>query len=87
MKKDKAIVFGSTVRLKIFACLSKGPKTVNQLIKNCQLSQSAVSQHLKKLKILNLVSKEKKGREVLYFLKDKFLGKISQKLLVYLKNL
>lgn len=87
MKADKAIVFGSTTRLKLLTCLKDKPKSVGELIKNCGLSQSAVSQHLAKLKVLNLVRNTKKGRENYYQLSKKSLGEISQKLLVYLKNL
>lgn len=87
MKIDKAIIFGSSIRLKLLACLKEKPKNVSQLIRNCGLSQSAVSQHLAKLKSLGLVKSQKKGKEIYYQLTKKSLGAISQKLLVYLKNL
>ncbi|MCX7881410.1 MAG: metalloregulator ArsR/SmtB family transcription factor [Patescibacteria group bacterium] len=87
MKTDKAIVFGSSIRLKLLSCLKEKPKTVSQLIKTCGLSQSAVSQHLIKLKKFNLVINQKKGRKIYYQLSKKSLGKISQKLLVLLKNI
>lgn len=87
MKTDKAIIVGSTVRLKLLTCLKEKPKNVAQLIKNCGLTQSAVSQHLAKLKALKIVKCQKKGRQIYYQLSKKTLGEISQKLLVYLKNL
>lgn len=87
MKNDKALVFGSSTRLKLLTCLKEKPKNVSELIKNCGLSQSAVSQHLNKLKSLNLVKSQKKGKEIYYQLTKKSLGELSQKLLVYLKNL
>ncbi len=87
MKVDKALVFGSSARLKLLTCLKERPKNVSELIENCGLSQSAVSQHLAKLRYLNLVSYKKKGKEIYYKLSKKSLGQISQKLLVYLKNL
>lgn len=87
MKFDKAFIFGSTARLKLLSCLKEKSKTVSQLIKTCGLSQSAVSQHLAKLKTFDLVSCQKKGREIYYQLTKKSLGELSQKLLVYLKNL
>jgi len=87
MKVDKAIIFGSTPRLKLLTCLKNSPKNVSQLIKNCGLSQSAVSQHLAKLKSLNLITCEKKGKEVYYRLKKKSLSVIAQKLLVILKKI
>lgn len=87
MKVDKAIIFGSSARLKLLTCLKEKPKNVSDLIKNCGLSQSAVSQHLAKLRSLNLVNYQKKGKQIYYKLTKKSLGNISQKLLVYLKNL
>lgn len=87
MKSDKAIIFGSTTRLKILACLKEKSKTVSELIKTCGLSQSAVSQHLTKLRELKLVSCKKKGRESYYQLTQKSLGLLSYQLLVYLKKI
>lgn len=87
MKVDKAIIFGSTTRLKLLTCVKDKPKNVSELIKTCGLTQSAVSQHLAKLKSLKIIKSQKKGREVYYQLAKKSLGEISQKLLVYLKNL
>lgn len=87
MKIDKAMIFGSSVRLKILACLRKKSKTVGQLIKNCQLSQSAVSQHLTKLKRLGLINGRRQGKEIYYQLTKKNLGEIAYQLLVYLKKL
>lgn len=87
MKSDKALVFGSSARLKLLSCLKEKSKNVKDLIKNCGLSQSAISQHLAKLKSLKIVKCQKKGREIYYQLTKKSIGRISQKLLVYLKNL
>lgn len=69
------------VRLKLIKCLSKEEKTVNELISNCGLSQSAVSQHLLKLKKAGLIIDKKNGREVIYSLTDKNLTKISDLIL------
>lgn len=76
--------FSSLPRIKLLVCLEKGKKNVSQLIKVCQLSQSAVSQHLKKLKKLSLVKTEKRGREIFYELKNKQAAKIAKQLLVFL---
>lgn len=65
------------VRLKIIKCISEKEKTVGELIKTCNLSQSAVSQHLTKLKKAGLVKDSKIGREVFYSITDADLGKIS----------
>jgi len=68
-------------RLKIILCLSQKSKTVTEIISNCELSQSAVSQHLVKLKKAGLVSDQKIGREVFYSINNQDLPKISNLLL------
>lgn len=80
-------IFGNSTRLKILSCLIKKPKNVTQLIKNCRLSQSAVSQHLEKLRKVKLVKAQKKGREVYYQLTKKQAGQIAQQLLIFIKKL
>ncbi len=87
MRTDKALVFGSTARLKLLNCLNKESKTVNELIRVCGLSQSAVSQHLGKLKKMGLVESSKVGRKVYYSLTNKNLGALSGKILKYLEEI
>lgn len=74
----KLRAFGSLPRLKIMMCLGKGPKNVSQLIENCGLSQSAVSQHLTKLKTAGLLKCDCKGRERIYELDDPKSAEISE---------
>lgn len=69
------------IRLKLIQCISKKEKTVGELISNCGLSQSAVSQHLMKLKKAGLVKDNKEGREVKYSLTNNQLSNISDLLL------
>lgn len=59
---------GNPVRLRLLCCLSKGKKNVRELIQNCGLAQSAVSQHLTKLKQAGLVSSQKNGKYMYYSL-------------------
>mgnify|MGYP003425995824 CR=1 FL=1 len=54
------------IRIQLILCLEKNEKTVQELISNCSLSQSAVSQHLMKLKDAKLVKDRKEGRFVYY---------------------
>lgn len=61
--------FGNSVRNKLIICLSGNPKNVTELINSCELAQSAVSQHLSKLKKLGIVDSAKKGKQVIYSLK------------------
>ncbi len=82
-----ANIFGNLTRLKILSCLINKPKNVSQLIKTCHLSQSAVSQHLEKLREAKLVKTGKKGREFYYQLTEKQAGKIAKQLLIFIKKL
>ena len=57
---------GSNARYRILESLLKGPLAVGEIVKAVKLSQPAVSQHLKTLKICQLVSDQKRGKEVFY---------------------
>jgi len=61
-------------------------RNVNGLVKNCDLSQSAVSQHLKKLKDLGVVKCKTKGRDRYYELKYDKAGDISKMILELMKS-
>ena len=83
--KDIYTAFGNQVRVKLILCLAQSPKNVTQLIGNCGLSQSAVSQHLTKLKQAGVVVSKKQGKEIWYTLKHQKAIQISQ-LLVSLEQ-
>lgn len=68
MEKDLFAAITNPVRLHLLCCLSKERRNVMYLIRNCGLSQSAVSQHLQKLRIVGLVKTEKEGKNVYYSL-------------------
>ena len=89
MKKNPYILraFSSLPRIKLLLCLKDKEKNVSELIKTCGLSQSAVSQHLKKLKNWGLISYQKQGKEVYYKLNKKNAAEIAEKLLVFYKHL
>lgn len=57
---------GTASRYRILESLLKGPLTVGEIVKSVKLSQPAVSQHLKTLKTCQLVSDQKRGKEVFY---------------------
>jgi len=57
-------------RLLILCQLVEGEETVLQLARKVGLSQSALSQHLIKMKAAGLVGSEKRGKKAAYFLKD-----------------
>ena len=68
MENTIIAAFSNPVRLKLLCCLSKGKKNVRELIENCNLAQSAVSQHLLKLKKAGLIKYEREGKYVYYSL-------------------
>ncbi len=73
--------FGNKMRAKLIACLSKKSKSVTELIEHCHLSQSAVSQHLAKLKKANLIEANRSGKSIIYSLKYKKAADISSLLM------
>lgn len=86
MKKNILPVFANMTRLKVINCLTDRPKNVGQLMKICRLSQSAVSQHLSKLKNAGLVQSDKIGKEVYYRLDNNRVGAITRILLNFVRE-
>jgi ArsR family transcriptional regulator len=78
--------FSNKVRLQLLLCLSKGDKNVTQLISNCGLSQSAVSQHLEKLRSAGMVKTKRIGKEIIYSLVYPKSAQISSDLLTFAKE-
>ena len=81
ISENLAKTLSNSVRLKIILCIGEKSKTVTEIIENCGLSQSAVSQHLSKLKQSDLLKYQKKGRKVTYSLKYPKLLSISKDIL------
>lgn len=77
MAYDIYSAIGNSVRSKLILCLSKKSKNVTELIQTCGLSQSAVSQHLNKLKKSRIVLARKDGKEVWYSLRYAKAAEIS----------
>ncbi len=73
-------------RLQLIQCLSQKPKSVSEMITICGLSQSAVSQHLAKLRRAGIVKTEKKGKIVYYHLAYPQLGDLSFKLQTFIQE-
>ena len=84
--KSLAGAFSNITRLKIINCLLEKEKNVSELINACGLSQSGVSQHLKKLKDMKIVDCNMDGRERRYRLKSIEAGKISTMILKYINE-
>jgi len=86
METNMLSVFSNKVRLQLLICLSKGNKNVTQLIGNCRLSQSAVSQHLEKLRSAGIVNTKRDGKEIIYSLTYPKAAKISTDLMNFTKE-
>jgi ArsR family transcriptional regulator, virulence genes transcriptional regulator len=87
-KKAEAMlkVLANAKRLMILCHLVKTEKTVGELSKLVNLSQSALSQHLAKMRALNLVETDKKGQEVFYRIENQEVEAILSTLyLIYCK--
>lgn len=84
--KNIISVFSNYTRIKIISCLLEKDRNVSDLIRKCGLSQSAVSQHLKKLRDLGVVACQADGRDKIYQLKNREIGDISQKILKLIEN-
>lgn len=86
MKPNVFSIFGNSSRLKLLVCLDRGEKNVTELINNCGLSQSAVSQHLEKLRNANFVTTKRQGKEIIYRLNSKKSAKIAKELIGFEKE-
>lgn len=60
----------SPVRLRILSALRGGPMTVTELTERLALGQTTVSNHLRLLRHLSLVSGDRRGRHIHYALFD-----------------
>ncbi|OIO62435.1 hypothetical protein AUJ83_02995 [Candidatus Woesearchaeota archaeon CG1_02_33_12] len=68
-----AKMLGDSNRLKIIELLSKTSLCVHAIVRNLNISQPAVSKHLKLLVDAGILNSEKKGMHVHYtFVKDTF---------------
>ncbi len=68
--------FGDPSRLSILEALRSGFHTVSDLVKETDLSQSNVSNHLSCLRDCGLVTAEQKGRYMWYRLSDERVGEL-----------
>lgn len=68
---------GNRERIQLILCLEK-EKSVNDLLDMCHLSQSAISQHLKILKDVEVLSFRRDGKNIFYKTKDKKFIKLAK---------
>lgn len=67
-------------RLQLIVCLEQA-QSVTELMGKCELSQSALSQHLKKLKDGGLVTCARQGNQQIYRVANPRIARIAQELL------
>ena len=63
-------IIAHPVRLQILCNLLEGPMNVSDLITRIKISQPVLSQHLAKLRMLNVLSCDRQGKQVFYRLAD-----------------
>jgi DNA-binding transcriptional ArsR family regulator len=86
MESKIIYAFSNPVRLKLLCCLDKKSSNVNELITSCGIAQSAVSQHLTKLKRAGLVKSKRRGKFIYYSLINQKTGKLANDFNKYLKE-
>ncbi|MDR1078983.1 MAG: metalloregulator ArsR/SmtB family transcription factor [Propionibacteriaceae bacterium] len=73
-------------RILILARLLEAPATVSQLTAELDLSQTAVSNHLRILRHLNLAVGSRQGRNVVYQLQDDHVHEMVQQVLSHTRH-
>lgn len=85
-KKNIYKALANEQRLNLLECI-RVPKSVNEMLSHCSLTQSALSQHLKVLRDANVVSTERVGKEVVYSLRSKEVIRVVTQILNLNKNI
>ena len=83
-KNDICRAFSNENRVRLLLCLQQ-EKSVTDLLSRCELSQSALSQHLKILKDCGVVLCKREGKQQIYSIKNKKVLEIASKLLTLSK--
>jgi len=65
-------LLGNKTRAKIIQQLKKKPSSVSEIGAQFVLTQPTISYHLKVLKKIGMVLSKKKGREINYFLNERY---------------
>jgi ArsR family transcriptional regulator, nickel/cobalt-responsive transcriptional repressor len=74
MVADTMQALSTPSRVRILSRLGAGPCSVNELTRDVEMEQSAVSQQLRVLRHLGLVVGERQGRSIIYALHDDHVG-------------
>ena len=73
---DRMAALGDPVRRAIFEMLAEGPRSVGEIAGHMPVSRSAVSQHLRVLSDVGLVTYETAGTRNLYRLEPKRVAEV-----------
>lgn len=74
-------------RIKILYVLKQDPLTVTEISDALNMSQSAISHHLKDLKMARLVTNHKEGRKVIYQLDDDHVHQLFDTAIEHVKEI
>lgn len=84
--KNLCRAFGNPQRVRLIACLSR-QSTVSELLRKCDLSQSALSQHLAILRNAGLVHTRESGRHVYYKIASPTYARLARNVLAITKTI
>lgn len=79
-KTDIYKLVSSQNRVQLIVCLEKS-QSVTELLARCELSQSALSQHLKILKEGGIIACKRDGKKQIYSIKNKKIVRVAKLLL------
>lgn len=82
--KELCKAYGNSERVNLIACLTH-EKTVSDLLKKCDLSQSALSQHLAVLRSAGVVLSRESGRHVYYKTASREYAELARRIIVLSK--
>lgn len=79
-------VLGNESRLGLVRLLGQSPRTVGALVEASGLSQPLVSQHLRTLRQVGLVTSQRHGKEVLYEVADTHVTHVIDDALIHVQE-
>lgn len=77
----------SPLRLRVLEMLSAGPATVTEICDEFDVSQASVSNHLRLMRHLSLVSGHRDGRHVYYSLFDQHVAELLDEAIGHIEHL
>lgn len=79
--------FSNKTRLNILFVLKQQPLTVTEICEKLDVSQSAISHQLRRLKLARLVSNKREGRKIIYTLADHHIHDIFDLAIEHVKEI